>query len=71
MEGRAGYRGLYEGLRAAVASSVVVAIPLVLVTGVQPLIHAVVYHVDRGTEIESMYSGLMLLGGRLFGSGYL
>ena len=67
MEGRAGYRGLYEGLRAAVASSVVVAIPLVLVTGVQPLIHAVVYHVDRGTEIESMYSGLMLLGGRLFG----
>jgi hypothetical protein len=67
MEGRAGYRGLYEGLRAALVSSIVAAVPLVLVTGIEPLIHAVIYHVDRGTEIESMYAGLMLLGGRLFG----
>ncbi len=67
MEGRAGWRGLYEGLRAAVISSVVLMIPLVLVTGLQPLIHAVVYHVDRGTEIESMYAGLLLLGGHIFG----
>jgi hypothetical protein len=67
MEGRAGWRGLSVGLRAALASSVVLTVPLVLVTGIEPLIQAVVYHVDRGTEIESMYSGLMLLGGRLFG----
>jgi hypothetical protein len=67
MEGRAGYRGIYEGLRAATVSSVALTIPLVLVTGIQPLIHAVVYHVDRGTEIESVYSGVMLLAGRLFG----
>ena len=67
MEGRGGYRGLYEGLRAAVASSAAFTVPLVLVAGVQPLLHAVMYHVDRGTEIESMYSGVMLLVGRLFG----
>ncbi|GEM_PF-301382 len=67
MEGRAGWRGLYEGLRAAVVSSAVLTVPLMLVAGIQPLIDAVVYHVDRGTEIESVYSGLMLLGGRLFG----
>jgi hypothetical protein len=67
MEGRAGYRGLYVGVRAAVVTSVVVTVPLVLVTGIEPLIHSVIYHVDRGTEIESIYSGLMLLGGRLFG----
>jgi hypothetical protein len=67
LEGRAGYRGLYDGLRAALVSSAVVTIPLVLMTGIQPLIHAVIYHVDRGIEIESMYAGLMLLGGRLFG----
>ncbi len=67
MEGRAGYRALYEGLRAALVSSIVAAAPLVLVTGIQPLVHAVIYHVDRGTEIESVYAGLMLLGGRLFG----
>lgn len=67
MEGRAGYRGLYAGLGAALAASVALAGPVVLVAGVQPLIHAVVYHVDRGVEIESMYSGLLLLGSRLFG----
>src|ERR1051326_7350181 len=42
MEGRAGYRGLYVGLRAAVAASIVVTVPLVLMTGIQPLIHSVV-----------------------------
>ncbi len=67
MEGRAGYRGLYDGLRAALVSSGALVIPLALLAGIQPLIHAVVYHVDRGVEIESMYSGLLLLGGRLFG----
>ncbi len=67
MEGRAGYRSLYEGLRAAVISSVVLAVPLVLMAGIQPLVQAVIYHVDRGIEIESMYAGLLLLGGRLFG----
>jgi|SRR5579859_295295 len=67
MEGRAGYLSLYEGLRAAVVSSAILAVPLILVTGIQPLVHAVVYHVDRGIEIESMYAGLMLLGGRLLG----
>ena len=68
MEGRAGYRSLYEGLRAAVASSAAFLIPLVWVAGgVQPLVHAILYHVDRGTEIESMYSGALLLAGRLFG----
>jgi hypothetical protein len=66
MEGRAGYRDLYEGLRAAVVSSVVLTVPLLLVTGIQPLIYAVVYHVDRGVEIESMYAGAMLLVGRFF-----
>lgn len=67
MEGRPGYRGLYEGLRAALAASVIAMIPLVLVTGIQPLVHAVIYHVDRGIEIESVYAGLMLVCGRLFG----
>lgn len=68
MEGRAGYRSLYEGLRAAVASSIAFLVPLVwMAGGVQPLVHAILYHVDRGTEIESMYSGVLLLAGRLFG----
>ncbi len=67
MEGRSGYRGLYEGLRAAVVSSVIISAPLVLMAGIQPLIHTVTYHVDRGTEIESMYAGFMLLAGRIFG----
>jgi hypothetical protein len=67
MEGRASYRGLYEGLRATLASGAAVLAPLVLMAGWQPLLHAVIYHVDRGVEIESMYAGLLLLGGRLFG----
>lgn len=64
-EGRAGYRGLYEGLRAGLVSSILVGIPLLLVTGVQPLIQAVVYHADRGVEIESMYAGVLLVCGRV------
>ncbi|HEU5198400.1 MAG TPA: glycosyltransferase family 87 protein [Ktedonobacterales bacterium] len=67
MEGRAGYRSLYEGLRAAVGSSIAFTLPVLVIAGVQPLLHAVIYHVDRGTEIESMYSGVLLLAGRLFG----
>jgi hypothetical protein len=67
MEGRSGYRELYEGLRAAAVSSVLISVPLVLVAGIQPLIHAVIYHVDRGTEIESMYASFLLFAGRIFG----
>ncbi|HEX6777887.1 MAG TPA: hypothetical protein VF099_06770 [Ktedonobacterales bacterium] len=68
MEGRAGYRSLYEGLRAAALASAASLVPLVwMAGGVQPLVHAILYHVDRGTEIESMYSGVMLLAGRLLG----
>ena len=66
LEGRPGYRSLYEGLRAGLASSILIGIPLLLVTGVQPLIQSVVYHVDRGVEIESMYAGVLLVGGRFF-----
>ncbi len=67
MEGRPGYRSLYEGLRSAGVVSVLLSVPLLLVTGVRPLVHAVIYHVDRGTEIESMYAGAMLLAGKLLG----
>jgi hypothetical protein len=67
VDGRDGWRGIYEGLRAAVVPGVLLTVPLMLVAGIQPLVHAVVYHVDRGTEIESVYSGLMLLVGRIFG----
>jgi hypothetical protein len=65
MEGRAGYRGLYEGLRAGFVSTVLVGVPLLLVTGIQPLVYAVVYHADRGVEIESMYAGILLVCGRI------
>jgi hypothetical protein len=70
-EGHQGYRSLlaafFAAIRPAILACVALVTPLLALIGIQPLIHSVVYHVDRGVEIESMYAGVMLVLGRLPG----
>ncbi len=71
MEGQQGYCNLlaacYAAIRPAIVASIVLITPLLALIGIQPLLHSVIYHVDRGVEIESMYAGVMLALGRLPG----
>lgn len=70
-----GYRNLlaagYSVIRPALVAGVALAAPLLALIGIQPLLHSIIYHVDRGVEIESMYAGAMLLLGRLPGMASL
>jgi hypothetical protein len=60
---------LYAALRPALIVNVALVTPLLAVVGVQSLVRSVIYHVERGVEIESIYGGMMLVLGRLPGLG--
>ncbi len=34
--------------------------PVIIATGISPILHSILYHADRGTEIESLYGSVML-----------
>jgi hypothetical protein len=48
-------------------TSLVLVGPILAIAGAQPLLHSILYHADRGIEIESVWSSLLMLGGWLGG----
>jgi hypothetical protein len=70
-EAQSGYRSLFAAFRSAIRPAIIASVafvaPLLALIGIQPLLHSVIYHVDRGVEIESMYASVMLVLGRLPG----
>jgi hypothetical protein len=50
-------------------AGMVFVVPIMLASGIDPLLHSIMYHADRGIEIESTWASLMLLVGWVGGLG--
>ncbi len=60
-----GHRGWWRGPLAGLAVSAAVIVPLFLVDGLK-MLKALLYHVQRGVEIESVYASVVLLAHGLY-----
>ncbi len=54
------WRAIGRGIAGGAAFSLAVLGPIVLASGIAPLVHSVAYHTGRGLEIESLWASLVL-----------
>lgn len=65
MQGRFTWQGIRRGIVGGAIVCTLLIVPIVLISGIDPLLHSVRYHTDRGIEIETVWGSIIMVAGWL------